>query len=1094
MVRNTARGGTHHALAKVSPPVSIQALPRLKLFEKLESLQALQTIWISSPAGSGKTTLVSTYLEEREIPCLWYQVDVGDDDPATLFYYLGQAAHTAVPHIRKAFPALTPEYLLGLPTFTLRFFEDLCCQLLSPLSRSSIDQRGRNPDLVLVFDNCHEVPDASPFHTIIMAGLARIPPQIGVILMSRTSPPPAYARLLANGQMGLLGWDDLRLTREETERIICMKSLEAPAQETIDHIHRVTDGWAAGITLMLAEIRREGFHDMIFTGSTPEEIMFYFGSELFERLDAATKDFLLKAAFLPKMTPAMAQDLTGNPESGRILSALHRNNFFIHRHFQDEPAYEFHPLFREFLMHRARETFTRAELETVMRFASGVLDNDAQIEAAMDLLKEISGFEVMIPTIIEHAPALIEQGRYRILQKWLASIPDDTLEKNPWLMYWKGVSLLPFDPAEAKTAFERAFSLFSSTGDTTAMLMSVSGITEAIQLSFSEFAQYDPWISVIEKLFSVMESIPSKELEARVLDGMVTALVLRQPDHPDIEVWVRKAASLLHQSIPLTIKARLIHAVLFYYILQFNVAQMDCVYDQLKATVESEGIPPVAVLLMYLMEANYHVMKANHDECLRATSDGLRIAGESGIHILDHFFVCHAAMSCLNENDLLKAQEIIAPLAADYTLFSPWKKKVYHQVKAREALLKADGSEACFHAGKTLEFIKELGFKVHLPIGCYMLAQALHMTGAHDEERRRIEESYEAVRIVDNSTHAFYTTLLQATCSFDRGDEASGYALLKEAFILGREHGHLGTYMDIPAETARLCIRAIEAGIEPEYARWLIRKRRFTPDPPPCHLEGWPWPVKIYTLGRFSILIEDTELTFSKKAQKKPLDVLKTMVSGGGSNISDAYVADLFWPEADGDQAMQAFATTLHRLRRLLGRRDAVSLQNGVLSLDTHLCWIDARAFEYQLSRAEALWKQACTEDELDRACEPVFIALELYKGEFLPDDDTIPDVIAMREYLHARFLKAVYRLGECLIKTRQYEKARQAIERGLDIDTCAEELYRLLMTCLHGQGKNTEALGVFERCRRTLRAELDATPSADTETLARTLRTEKTH
>jgi DNA-binding SARP family transcriptional activator len=222
--------------------------------------------------------------------------------------------------------------------------------------------------------------------------------------------------------------------------------------------------------------------------------------------------------------------------------------------------------------------------------------------------------------------------------------------------------------------------------------------------------------------------------------------------------------------------------------------------------------------------------------------------------------------------------------------------------------------------------------------------------------------------------------------------------------------------------------------------------------------------------------------------------VLKTIIAGGGSNVADTYVADLLWPDSDGDLAMQSLATTLHRLRKLLGRQEAVTLQNGILSLDPSMCWIDARAFEHLLSRAEDLWEEACTEEDFERACAPIFSALELYKGEFLPDDEVIPDVIAMRAYLHARFLKAVYRLGECLIRTGLYDKARQAIERGLDVDTCAEELYRLLMTCLGSQGRKTDALVVFERCKKTLQAELGAAPSADTEALARDLRADKTH
>ena len=94
--------------------------------------------------------------------------------------------------------------------------------------------------------------------------------------------------------------------------------------------------------------------------------MHYFGSELFYRLDEPTRDFLMKTSFLPRMTVGMAQDLTGHQSANRILSNLHRNNFFIHKHFQAEPWYEYHPLFREFLLN-----LIEALLNLIIRMITG---------------------------------------------------------------------------------------------------------------------------------------------------------------------------------------------------------------------------------------------------------------------------------------------------------------------------------------------------------------------------------------------------------------------------------------------------------------------------------------------------------------------------------------------------------------------------------------------------------------------------------------------------------------------------------------------------------------------------------------------------
>jgi len=65
----------------------------------------------------------------------------------------------------------------------------------------------------------------------------------------------------------------------------------------------------------------------------------------------------------------------------------------------------------------------------------------------------------------------------------------------------------------------------------------------------------------------------------------------------------------------------------------------------------------------------------------------------------------------------------------------------------------------------------------------------------------------------------------------------------------------------LPRAMARLAARALDAGIETDYVRNLIQAA-------PCRdeeardLETWPWPIKIYTFGRLSILRGDEPLTF----------------------------------------------------------------------------------------------------------------------------------------------------------------------------------------------------------------------------------------
>ncbi len=112
-------------IAKIARPKLSVIVKRDRLFRLLDHARQKPVVWIEAQAGSGKTTLVADWLDSRKLPCLWYQVDEGDADIASFFYYMGMATKNAAPRYKKSLPLMTPEYLQGIPVFTRRYFEEL---------------------------------------------------------------------------------------------------------------------------------------------------------------------------------------------------------------------------------------------------------------------------------------------------------------------------------------------------------------------------------------------------------------------------------------------------------------------------------------------------------------------------------------------------------------------------------------------------------------------------------------------------------------------------------------------------------------------------------------------------------------------------------------------------------------------------------------------------------------------------------------------------------------------------------------------------------------------------------------------------------
>ena len=163
------------SIAKISRPRVSGVLARERLFRLIDRSREQPVVWVSAPAGSGKTTLVSSYLDSRKLPSVCYQVDEGDADLATFFYYLGLAAKKAAPRYKHPLPLLTPEYRIGIPTVTRRFFENLCNRL--------------KPPYCLVFDNYQTVTHDSMFHEIVKTGLSHLSEGLRAIVVSRNEPP-----------------------------------------------------------------------------------------------------------------------------------------------------------------------------------------------------------------------------------------------------------------------------------------------------------------------------------------------------------------------------------------------------------------------------------------------------------------------------------------------------------------------------------------------------------------------------------------------------------------------------------------------------------------------------------------------------------------------------------------------------------------------------------------------------------------------------------------------------------------------------------------------------------------------------------------
>lgn len=426
---------------KLNHPHSRNAIvSRSRLIEQINANIARKLILVSAPAGFGKTTLLSEWIESYGRPVAWLSMDEGDSDPHRFLACILAA-------LRTIQPELNADLLDMFRTPEPPPVQSALIALINQISETS-------DTFILVLDDYHEI-SSQQVHDMVAFLLDHLPDSMHIIITTRVDPPLPVARLRGRGEMAELRASDLRFTAAEIADFLKGFTGQALGTDDIDALATRTEGWIAG--LQMAAVSLQGRDDVkkyirAFTGSN-RYILDYLVEEVLERQPQDIQKFLLHTSVLKRLNGPLCDAVCNRSDSQAMLEQIEKANLFIVPLDSDRRWYRYHHLFSDLLRQRLTQSDSR-RIVTLHCNASRWYSENGHINEAIE--------HALLGGDCDRAALLIENNIESILRKsemgtmlrWLNSLPDEMLRSRPLMCTYHALAMLltgsPVEEAAAR--------------------------------------------------------------------------------------------------------------------------------------------------------------------------------------------------------------------------------------------------------------------------------------------------------------------------------------------------------------------------------------------------------------------------------------------------------------------------------------------------------------------------------------------------------------------------------------------------------------------------------------------------------------------
>lgn len=411
------------------PPAPADYVHRPLLLARLEKSSNQPLILVSAPAGYGKSTLVSCWLDACEKPSAWISLDESDNDLRQFLAYFTSA-------LDSLFSEGVPDTVNLLKAPNLPPIPVLGTTLVNELDRMK-------QNFIVALDDIHRIREKS-VHEFLDFLLRHPPRPMQLVMIGRRDPVLPIASLRARGLVTEIRMLNLAFSTDEGAGFLQAATEEHIQSATAEELVKKAEGWVTGLRLFVLAMRgREAPNPKILElKGTTRYIFDYLVSEVLDNQLPVIRHFLLHTALLDRFCVPLCDALvkstenTGRPETDgwEFIRWLQQNNLFVIPLDAENRWFRYHHLFQDFLQEQLIRRCSAEEIATNHFRAGKWFEAEGLIEEALHHTLAAGDTFGAAQLVVKNRQSIFNTDQWYVLEKWLLLLPDAVVAERSELL------------------------------------------------------------------------------------------------------------------------------------------------------------------------------------------------------------------------------------------------------------------------------------------------------------------------------------------------------------------------------------------------------------------------------------------------------------------------------------------------------------------------------------------------------------------------------------------------------------------------------------------------------------------------------------